>query len=109
MADRIPWLPADGSRGVEHQRRDGTDCPYLAIIACNKCGWADTDEQRVAAAVARLDRMVHPDPMCECGHTLAEHPPQDKSRKRPCARNGPSGACGCPDFTPAAEVKAGER
>ena len=50
------WLPRDGSGGVPHLR-PGTEseCPYLAIVVCSKCGWADADEKRVRAAMGLLE------------------------------------------------------
>lgn len=57
------WLPPDGSSGVPHFKPGTRDeCSYLAIVACNKCGWADPDEKRVKAATDLLDiaRRVFP-------------------------------------------------
>lgn len=110
MAERIPWFPADGSQGVEHQRRDGTDCPYLAMIACNKCGWCDPDPERVAAASALLSRLTVRDPLCECGQRESGHLVLPGGRRGACAFiSGTTGACGCLKFSAAPEVPAGER
>lgn len=51
-----PWLPRDGSGGVPHLK-PGTseECPYLGLIICGKCGWSDTDPERVQAARRVLD------------------------------------------------------
>jgi hypothetical protein len=100
MTEKWPSLPADGSQGVEHQRPDGTDCNYLAIIACNKCGWADPDPVRVAAAAKQFARIVSPDPVCECGDRQAAHLVRDRGRGRgACTHIDAARTCHCQEFT----------
>ena len=30
-----------------HNRADGSVCPYLAEVVCDKCGWCDPEPERV--------------------------------------------------------------
>ena len=32
---------AADAQGVTHNRADGSECGYLAIVVCTKCGWSD--------------------------------------------------------------------